>query len=91
MVMAAKVGMWIKTDGSLTPVIPAKGTKFSLKEVQDMVGGYVERVQGFPKGKVTLVNEEGLMRKLPYNPVASNMAGFDIVGDAVILPRGMGW
>lgn len=90
MVKPAKVGRWIKVDGTIIPVIPSKGTKFTLKELQDMVGGYVERVK-LPGQMVLIVNEEGLPRGLPDNPVASEIAGRGLVGDVVILPRGMGW
>lgn len=90
MVKPAKVGQWIKVDGTIIPVLPSKGTRFTLKEVQDMVGGYVERVQ-LPKGMVVLANEEGFPMELPRNPVASQMTGVDLLGDVVLLPRGMGW
>ena len=90
MVKPAKVGQWIKVDGTIIPVLPSKGTRFTLKEVQDMVGGYVERVQ-LPKGMVVLANEEGFPMGLPRNPVASQMTGVDLLGDVVLLPRGMGW
>jgi len=90
MVQAAKVAHWIKVDGTVIPVIPEKGARFSLKELQDMVGGYVERL-GLPKRAVMILNEEGIPKGLPFNEKASQIAGREIVGDVVVLPRGMGW
>lgn len=87
---AAKVANWIKVDGTIIPVVPSKGSKFTLKEVQDMVGGYVARI-ALPGRSVMLVNEEGLPRGLPLNETASRYAVQQIVGDVVVLPRGMGW
>lgn len=85
-----KVATWIKADGELVQVVPAKGGKFSLEEVQEMVGGYVERVK-LAQGAVLLVNEEGIPIGLPPNARASGILGIPVVGDVVIVPRGMGW
>lgn len=84
------MGIWIKVDGTIVPIVPSKGQKFTLKEVQDLVGGYVARFP-LPDRNVMLVNEDGLPLRLPVNESASRIAGTDIVGDVVILPRGMGW
>lgn len=90
MVKAAKVGNWIKVDGTIIPIVPSKGTRFALKELQDMVGGYVERL-ALPERNVMIVNEDGFAMGLPPNETASRLAQRDIVGDVVVLPRGMGW
>lgn len=87
---APKIAMWIKADGQTIPVVPLKGKKFTLKEVQDMVGGYVERLR-LPHAEVMLVNEDGLAMGLAANDAASRLAGTTIVGDVVVLPKGMGW
>jgi hypothetical protein len=85
-----KVGQWIKADGTVTDVIPEKGKKFTLQELQKMVGGYVERVK-LPGRRVMIANEDGYAMGLPHNGRASEIAGTDIVGDVVLLPAGMGW
>lgn len=90
MVRAAKVGNWIRAGGEIIPVLPSKGVRFSLEEVQKMVGGFVERVRLLERA-VMLVNEEGIPLRLPFNRLASEMVGTDIFGDVVVLPRGMGW
>ena len=35
----------IKTDGTRQPVQPANGSDFTLKEMQAIVGGYIELVE----------------------------------------------
>lgn len=85
----------IKPDGSREPM-PAPegegGTQFTLKQLQTAVGGYIEQVNphpmsGFPEDRVALVNEEGLMKSLTVNNVASFMLGVGIVGPVAIIHR----
>lgn len=44
-------------------------------------------VVSLPLGYVMLVAEDGLMRDLPLNPVASRMASQPIVGDSIVIHR----
>lgn len=90
MVKAANVGTIIKVDGTTIHVVPNKGTRFTLAEVQEIVGGYVERLT-LPNRTVMLVDEEGTPKGKPVNQTASEVAGGTIVGDVLLLPRGMGW
>jgi len=79
-------GTLLKTDGSsesIAPATPKRG--YSLSELQGHVGGYIEVVR-LPKGKIMLVNEEGLFMGLPMNARASEIAGQVIVGNAVVIP-----
>lgn len=79
----------LRTDGRWENVQPANGTDFSLKEVQAIVGGYVELVQLWD-GRIMLINEEGKLDGLPLNVEATRLFlverdGYDvIVGDALI-------
>ena len=54
----------------------------SLKQMQELVGGYVEFV--YLNDKVLIVNEEGLLYGLPRNNQATESAGHPIVGDAIL-------
>jgi len=54
----------------------------SLKQMQELVGGYVEFV--YLSDKVLIVNEEGLLYGLPRNNQATEIAGHPIVGDAIL-------
>ena len=64
----------------------------SLKKAQELVGGLVEIVRSpdNPTWQV-LVNEEGLLRDLPFNEEASKICNTGIVGDVVILKGDAQW
>jgi len=58
----------------------------SLKELQDMAGGYIQVVE--IKGKQIIIDEEGKLKDKPLNEEATDLWGVDydiIVGDAVVL------
>ena len=59
----------------------------TLKKMQQMVGGYIERVTCEYEGRQCdmLVNEEGLMNGSSYNAKASEYHGRPLYGDVVIL------
>lgn len=65
-------------------------TPLKLEDAQKLVGGWVELIQ-LDEGHQLLVNEEGLLRKLPPNPLASIIAMRLIVGNAVLLIGGARW
>ncbi len=59
------------------------------------VDGYIEHVNpmGLKSPLCMIVNEEGLLRRLPLNPIASSLYGMEIhgqpiVGTAVIMKNG---
>lgn len=60
-------------NGETKEVQPANGTDFKLKEVQDIVGGYVE-VLRLNNGDIMLLNEEGKLIDLPRNEEATKLA-----------------
>lgn len=62
--------------------------KPTLEQLQEAVGGLIQIVP-LQDGRYMVVNEEGLILDLPYNKAASRVAGFPIVGDAVIVPAHM--
>ena len=64
----------IKTDITYTDVQPKNGKKFTLKELQEYVGGYIELIT-LPKTKEYMViNEEGKIHELPENGFATAIA-----------------
>ncbi len=79
-----------KTDGTAARVQPANGPRFTLAELQGLVGGYIEVGRRWEDGRVLLVNEEGRIRGLRVNVAATVLTDFDfpIVGDAVLLEKG---
>lgn len=60
-----------------------------LKTMQNVVGGLIEITACllFPHMEL-VVNEEGRVRGLPFNEIATIVAGQPIFGDAILLPVG---
>lgn len=74
----------IKTTGEVWEIEPKNKTDFSLEELQEIVGGYIEIVQ-LGNRKVMVANEDGVYLELPLNRKASNIYQRNlIVGDVVI-------
>ena len=70
-----------KADGTTQKDLVLRKSNL-LKELQNLVGGYIEpvrHIQGLPKGKLVLVNEEGLLLDLPPNPWIPGIVGNVIV------------
>lgn len=57
----------------------------TLESLQAAVDGYIEVVTLVPGRAVMIVNEEGLLRGLSPNPIASAVANTQIVGTAIIV------
>lgn len=78
----------IQTDGEQTIITPKHGDVFSLSELQEYVGGYIEFLS-LPDGRAMVVNEEGMLKGLPRNDTATVLAYTTqtmggIVGDVVV-------
>ncbi|MBR1525228.1 MAG: DUF3846 domain-containing protein [Prevotella sp.] len=73
----------IKADGAIVPYSPANGKSFTLREMQNAVGGYIERV-GTHQNKSVWANEEGRLKGLPVNEKASELCYREIVGDVLV-------
>jgi hypothetical protein len=58
----------------------------TLKQMQNLVGGYIEIVH-ISAEEMLIVNEEGLLFGLPFNSEASELAGITILGDAILTTR----
>lgn len=89
--MKAKI---YKADGSIIDVKPNNGTDFSLEELQEIVGGYIEIV-GLMGNEIMVINEEGKLIDLPFNENATQMYqevdGFYdyIAGDVLVCDSNM--
>lgn len=82
-------GTWhIEPDGTMTAVSPKNGTDFSLEELNEFVGGYIEIVST-TDGRIMVLNEEGKLNGLPVNLAATILYGNPndvIVGDVLVCP-----
>jgi hypothetical protein len=74
----------IRADGTSAEINP-KGKKLSLEEMQAAVGGYIERVT--VRGGEIYVDEDGIAKGLPLNQKASEIAGMNLRGNALVLAR----
>lgn len=77
-------------NGGLTMIKEISDKPPTLEEAQDFVGGYVELVE-LSGGAQLLVNEEGLLRGLPYNSEASAVSHLNIVGPVILLTGAARW
>lgn len=59
----------------------------SLKELQTLVGGYIEVYPKDDDRFVFIVDEEGLLKDKEYNHLANQLFGIDVVGPLVVCPK----
>lgn len=84
-----------KTNGEQKKVTPKNGTDFSLRELQDFVGGYIQCCYFPNDNRVMVINEEGKLDNLPINRQATEIyqkeiyRGDYIVGDALVCDGDM--
>lgn len=82
------MGKILKTDGSTVEVSPKNGTDYTLEEMQEIVGGYIEIIPCIDRRKILVINEEGKLNDLPVNFEATKLADINfwdcIVGDALL-------
>ena len=74
-------------DGRTERVVPS-GKRWTLKELQGLVGGYIELVAMTPANghdRCAVVNEDGFRLELPLNYGASLLLGQTIVGPVVVI------
>lgn len=72
----------IKANGTIIDVKPKNGRDFSLKELQSIVGGYIEIVH-LKDGNIFVVNDEGAINGFCMNLEASKMYGGHLFGDVL--------
>ena len=84
------MAFWLKTDGSIHEVKPdpdAPGGIFTLQQLQQFVGGYIE-IAHTHTGALMIVNEDGKNDGLPFNLLATERYRYGehdpIVGNVLI-------
>ena len=65
---------------------PANGKRYTLEELQKMVGGFFQVVSLEDK-HIILADEDGLSKRLPRNEFASYLYGKHLVGNVAVLNR----
>jgi hypothetical protein len=78
----------LHTDGRVGRTWPkAPNGKYTLEELQTIVGGMIEMVP-LPhphKGMYLVANENGLSLNMPFNEAASQLAGQCVVGNVLVM------
>jgi hypothetical protein len=59
----------------------------SFGAVRTALGGALLEPVTLPTGDVLLVDEEGVLRRLPYNVTASLLSGRSLVGKVAYVPK----
>ena len=89
--MTEKVYIKIRPSGEISTCPCGDDGSITLEEMQEAVGGYIEVVRSAFDRLVMIVNEEGKLRGLPYNPTATAIMGVGglpgdyIVGTALLV------
>lgn len=68
--------------------VPDNGLDYTLEECCKLLSCDLIEVVNLPNGRILIVNEEGLLRRLPVNREASLLSGLFIVGPALCCPAG---
>ena len=79
-----KVGIENPTPITLNP---SNGKTFTLEELQEAVGGYVEFVPCAELGVVIVCDEEGWIKSKPVNEKASFVAMQMLAGDVLFCDQ----
>lgn len=89
-------GIRIDSDGNITPMQP-KGKHYTLKEMQEGVGGLIEFCYTRDEVYIFVVNEEGLLEQPPRFNFTATVLYLGLVdnqetrlfGDVLILPEAL--
>ena len=78
----------IPVDDEPREVHPAEGRRaFTLPEMRELLGGgYLELVARLPDGRVAWCDEEGKLKGLPVNRIASALLAPQLRGDYIVGP-----
>ena len=74
-------------------VKPKNGEKFTLEELQELVGGYIQLAPHMDnehpmfKNKIIVVDEEGVIKNKPVNNMASALSKQRLVGDVLLCDQ----
>lgn len=62
-----------KASGEIIDIYPENNKNFSLTELQNIVGGYIEIILTNKPGYLLVLNEEGKLQNLRYNEEATKL------------------
>ena len=79
--------MILGTDNSVSFQINRTKENVTLKELQKWVGGFIEMYPLEDEKFYYIVDEEGLLKEKPYNELANDLFGIDVVGNLLVVPK----
>jgi hypothetical protein len=83
-----KGNMLVVKSNNVIGLMKIEKQKSLLEQLQGWVGGYIELGESdYIDDYVIVVNEEGLMKNLPFNKIMNLLFGMELHGDVVILDR----
>lgn len=77
------MAVWIQQSGERKIVAPKDGKTFSLEELQEYVGGYIERV--LEDGRMLWMDEEGKLKHKGINIFATQLTRGLLANDDLIV------
>lgn len=81
-----KQGILITTNNELKLIKPKKD-KFTLKELQNAVDGYIEVIASPFSGCICIVDEEGKIKDKVPNKLAFLILDRELVGEVLVIPN----
>ena len=73
-----------KANGERKEVVPANGTDFSLGELKEIVGGYIEIIPSVLDDMIMVIDEEGKLKGKESNPVATFLYVHSFTKDGIL-------
>lgn len=79
--------MILGTDNSVSFQLNRTKENVAFKELQKWVGGFIEMYPLEDEKFYYIVDEEGLLKEKPYNELANDLFGIDVVGNLLVVPK----
>jgi len=76
-------------SGEVVSTITAFTKDLDQASMKEAVGGWIELVKSKCGKYDVIINEEGRLRHLHHNQIASTLCGHYIVGDVIVVPIGL--
>lgn len=77
----------IKPNDEIEYLEPKNKKYFTLKELQNAVGGYIELYPKYDEDFLFVINEEGLILRLELNSMVSDILDIKVLGNLIICPK----
>ena len=79
-----KLSYFLKSDGSVLPVMPDQDPTFNTRELHDFIGDKIELVCYTRDGYALFRNQEGQSKGLPFNQTATSLFREEKGGNEIV-------